>query len=643
MIQHDTVYDFTNNQGWYKIGVWDLPDNIGSRLKIKFLGMEGYSSQSIARGGETILYASCNNNIPDTKANIDGRLHAYGSPVITQVKFIHLDNSRHKFEIRAYIKTFVKMSMTVECTQTDSFTKDVVASTDPGSDSLTISHALFTHVVDNSGNVGIGTTGPDKLLHVETPVNTSENLVRIGSSMNNGSRSVSGIEFATNPQFYNDDNGQRVPAKIKTGFYGDGPLVANWSDAYISLQTTHGNSGAIVDNLVCRGGNVGIGTTNPHRLLDVSDSTGETAMHISGMATQSNAFIYMTETSSRNYGAVLHYSGTGSPQGFRVGHLENSTTPRYDFAIDRTSGNVGIGKDNPGVKLDVLGGSTTGTRDATLIVRGDGSDIVPLITAGSGGQTVKTIAGIELTSIDTPLSNHGRHSYIESVSAGSTYNTDIEFRARAGGGYMYSGGSDPAQKQARIAHNGYIYARAGTSATGADYAELFEWNDGNPENEDRTGMTVKLMEGGKIGIADANTPPNDIIGVISVIYGFLGNNHWDEWVGKYLKDGLGRTVTETVDMVTWRDEDDKEHTFTIDTIPDGTEVPETASYYQDTGVPKINPKYDKTLEYTERGKRKEWGAVGLVGRLRVMKAYPKHSRWIKLQDIDDEVEEYLAI
>ena len=208
---------------------------------------------------------------------------------------------------------------------------------------------------------------------------------------------------------------------------------------------------------------------------------------------------------------------------------------------------------------------------------------------------------------------------------------------------MYSGGTQPATKQARIAHNGYIYARVGTSATGADYAELFEWDDGNPENEDRTGMTVKLMEGGKICITDANTSPNAVIGVISAIYGFLGNNHWDEWVGKYLKDSLGRVVTETVDMVTWRDEDDKEHTFTINTIPVDIEVPETATYYQDTDVPKLNPKHDKTLKYTERGKRKEWGAVGLVGRLRVLKTYPKSSRWVKLQDIDSEVEEYLAV
>ena len=130
-------------------------------------------------------------------------------------------------------------------------------------------------------------------------------------------------------------------------------------------------------------GNVGIGTTTPHRLLDVSDSTGETAMHISGMATQSNAFIYMTETSGRNYGAVLHYSGTGTPQGFRVGHLENSTTPRYDFVIDRTSGNVGIGTNAPAQELEVHGN----------IRAGGNAYLDSYVQMGSGGSVFRNYSG----------------------------------------------------------------------------------------------------------------------------------------------------------------------------------------------------------------------------------------------------------
>jgi hypothetical protein len=667
LIQHDTIYETSSTAGWYKIGVWDPTGTTGARLKIRFLGMEGYSAQTGARGGETILYASCNNNIPSTVANMSGIIHAHGPPAITEVKFVHLDGSRHKFEIRAYVKTFVKMSMSVECNQTDSFTKFFTASTDPGVDSAIVGSALFSHVFDNSGNVGIGEDSPTQLLHVR------------------GAGPQLFIEGASNePAIIRGSSGPSYRDKyheIAMGFYA---ISGFGTSNYIDFKVNEGGeSNSPSTRMRIRGdGNVGIGTTDPDAKLHINSSSGADGIAIFNPAGGTGGTLALSSgvrggilISNSGGGSnladgyssqpiVLSGGGTAATDGdLRGGSIwskwggsqyglgfkgandgdavpEGASAPTLFVTADK----VGIGTTTPDTTLHIINPSTTtDARQYGLHIGGKGADIVPIINAGSGGLTVETVAGIEITSIDSNISGHGRHALIESVSAGSTYNTDIEFRARGGVGYTYSRGSSPAQKQARIAHNGYIYARVGTSATGADYAELFEWDDGNPENEDRTGMTVKLMEGGKICITDANTSPNAVIGVISAIYGFLGNNHWDEWVGKYLKDSLGRVVTETVDMVTWRDEDDKEHTFTINTIPDDIEVPETATYYQDTDVPKLNPKHDKTLKYTERGKRKEWGAVGLVGRLRVLKTYPKSSRWVKLQDIDSEVEEYLAV
>ena len=160
MIQHDTVYDTVDTPGWYKIGEWDPTNNTGARLKISFLGGNGYSSGLKARGGETILYATCNNNSPSNKANIEGMIHAYGNAVVTQVKFKHLDNSRHKFEIRAFVESYSQMAMKIECTQTDTFTKYFTSSTDLGAETVDISHAIFTHEFDNDGSLLIGTTSP---------------------------------------------------------------------------------------------------------------------------------------------------------------------------------------------------------------------------------------------------------------------------------------------------------------------------------------------------------------------------------------------------------------------------------------------------------------------------------------------------
>ena len=53
----------------------------------------------------------------------------------------------------------------------------------------------------------------------------------------------------------------------------------------------------------------------------------------------------------------------------------------------------------------------------------------------------------------------------------------------------------------------YVDATA-TTFSGADYAEYFEWSDGNSSDEDRAGYTVVLKDEGKIGIATAGDSQN---------------------------------------------------------------------------------------------------------------------------------------
>ena len=126
----------------------------------------------------------------------------------------------------------------------------------------------------------------------------------------------------------------------------------------------------------------------------------------------------------------------------------------------------------------------------------------------------------------------------------------------------------------RVTQAGAVYGAGAYNTSGADYAECFEWLDGNPADEDRTGKFVTL-DGDKIKIANAS---DYVIGIVTAHSSVIGNNPID-WTGRFQKDVFGRIMT---------DED---------------------------GIPITVPNYDATQPYIERTNRKEWATVGLLGQL----------------------------
>lgn len=115
----------------------------------------------------------------------------------------------------------------------------------------------------------------------------------------------------------------------------------------------------------------------------------------------------------------------------------------------------------------------------------------------------------------------------------------------SGDAFIIGNGNATARSNAvRVTYAGDIYAAKSINGTGADYAELREWQDGNPNNQDRCGLMVTLV-GAKIRIAQ----PGDNIKKVGVISGnpcIIGNNYADAWHGKYKRDVFGRYVKELV-------------------------------------------------------------------------------------------------
>lgn len=163
-----------------------------------------------------------------------------------------------------------------------------------------------------------------------------------------------------------------------------------------------------------------------------------------------------------------------------------------------------------------------------------------------------------------------------------------------------NGGTDEVNGQSnafRVDYSGDVYGKAAFHSTGADYAEYFEWLDGNGENADRAGLFVTL-DGDKIRIADADD--DYILGVVSAAPGVIGNDHADTWQGMWQTDVFGRVMT---------------HTVHHDAVYDGDKL---VIEEGDAVEPIINPDYNPGEKYIPRGERPEWSAVGMMGQLVVI-------------------------
>ena len=179
--------------------------------------------------------------------------------------------------------------------------------------------------------------------------------------------------------------------------------------------------------------------------------------------------------------------------------------------------------------------------------------------------------------------------------------------------FAIGNGSSSARSNAfSVSSSGVVKAASTiTASTAADYAEYFEWADGNPDGEDRTGMFVTL-DGDKIRLADVSD--SYILGIVSGEPFVLGNGDCDVWNGMVERDVFGRVVYDEVPVVRKLPsvkEGSTENILEECAVYDGNGAPEYEK------VPRINPCYDSSQEYIPRSERKEWSPVGMLGVLAV--------------------------
>jgi len=164
--------------------------------------------------------------------------------------------------------------------------------------------------INSSGNVGIGTASPTNIIHISTSSNAVGRF-----------ESTDGVAYIrindTSDSFY------LVTASQKGSIGGNADVNAN----NLNIDLTNGN--------------VGIGTTSPAALLNLSQAAG--------------ANIRFDNETTTNYFTIGEGVGTNNIFSFRGNSYRSTDTLSIDFANDR----VGIGTISPADKLTVNGNIIT--------------------------------------------------------------------------------------------------------------------------------------------------------------------------------------------------------------------------------------------------------------------------------------------
>jgi len=211
--------------------------------------------------------------------------------------------------------------------------------------------------------------------------------------------------------------------------------------------------------------------------------------------------------------------------------------------------------------------------------------------------------------------------------------------------------SGTADREFTLRGDGNAYADGTWNNNGADYAEFFESTTGNAIP---VGTTV-VLENNKVRAATSSDSVSSIIGVIrpkepGQASMTIGNTAWNKWSGKYLTDDFDRFILDEHVVYEWtetvEDGDDIFHSYESHQIPEGVTIPSDVVGL--TTDPKgnrfvhyrLNPDFDPSLTYVPREERNEWVIVGLVGQVKILDGQPMNDRWIKMRDVSDTVEEW---
>jgi len=337
--------------------------------------------------------------------------------------------------------------------------------------------------IDGNGNVGIGTTSPLHLLHVNgasdgnsiytamlqntgTAPNTASKLLFVQGGSTIRGAVIGGLQeatagsptsmvFETSAAYATPTEKMRITSDGNVGIGTTSPTSAKlvvagdldvWSSTNTLLRSAHnGSFGSLqtytggaygILTLNPGGGNVGIGTTSPSKKLDVDGAIRtRNSFNVSDGTTQiGGLFPYKVITGAGTDNSLALFTENGLDLHFMT---DGSISSKM---IIKSGGNVGIGTTSPGAKLDVEDSGAdlidlTRTSVGTYRLAISGNDRFSIYDVGESSERLSITStgnvGIGTTSPDTPL----HIDYEQSSLAGNSWiglHVDRSYASTAG-------------------------------------------------------------------------------------------------------------------------------------------------------------------------------------------------------------------
>jgi hypothetical protein len=219
--------------------------------------------------------------------------------------------------------------------------------------------------IGSTGNVGIGTSSPERLLTVAGTTGDASGIIRLQSNNVNVADGLIG-----SVEYFNTDtstDGPQIAAAINAY-----TVTTQGAGGYLTFATATGATGvegaSPIERLrITSTGNVGIGTTSPDFQLHVDNSAGNATIGIIA-ADASNSILYMGDQTDNNV-AYIQYNHASNFMNFRTNDLDRMRIT--------SAGDVGIG--------------TGSTVSATLHVNSGAANLVGLFESTDAGATLTLI------------------------------------------------------------------------------------------------------------------------------------------------------------------------------------------------------------------------------------------------------------